>query len=190
MRQVEVRRWTRHEYERMGETGILAPDERVELLDGEIVRVTPQGRRHARAIRAAEEALRAVFRQGYDVQVQLPLALDALSEPEPDVSVVPGSWRDYDTEHPESPVLVVEVADATLAFDRDEKASLYVRAGVADYWIVNLPARRLEVYRDPAPEPAARHGWAYQSVQLFSPGEQVSPAALPEAFVSVDDLLA
>ena len=75
----------------------------------------------------------------------MPLALDALSEPEPDVSVVPGSWRDYDTDHPQSPVLVVEVADATLAFDRDDKASLYARAGVADYWIVNLPDRRLEL---------------------------------------------
>ena len=190
MREVEVRRWTRHEYERMAETGILAPDERVELLDGEILRVTPQGARHARAIRAAEEALRSAFQRGYDVRVQLPLALHLFSEPGPDLSVVPGSWRDYDTDHPESPVLVVEVADATLAFDRDDKASLYARAGVPDYWIVNLADRRLEVYRDPAPEAAARHGWAYQSVQHFHPGERVSPVALPETRVSLDDLLA
>jgi Uma2 family endonuclease len=172
----------------MGETGILAPDERVELLDGAIVRITPQGRRHARAIRAAEEALRAVFRQGYDVQVQLLLALDPSSEPEPDVSAVPGFWKDY-KDHPRSPVLVVEVAGSTLAFDRDEKGSLYARAGVPDYCLINLTDGRVEVYRDPVPLISARYGWAYRSIQHFHKGDKVSPVVSPEAVVSVDDLL-
>jgi Uma2 family endonuclease len=174
----------------MAETGILAPDERVELLDGEIVRMTPQGARHARAIRAAEEALRMIFWDRYDVRVQLPLALESFSEPEPDLSVVSGSWRDYDTSHPASAVLIVEVADTTLAFDRGDKASLYARAGVPDYWIVNLLEHRIEVYREPVARNEARYGWAYNSVIHFRPGQRISPLILPAAAISADDLLA
>jgi Uma2 family endonuclease len=189
MREIEVRRWTRREYERMAETGILGPGERVELLDGEVVRVTPQGGPHARAIRAAEEALRAVFHPGHDVRVQLPLALGSFSLPEPDLSVVPGSWRDYRLDHPGSAVLVVEVAGTTLALDR-MKGGLYAEAGVPDYWIVDLTDRRLEVCRDPRPRPDARYGWEYASVQILGPGERVAPLAAGGAAVTVDDLLA
>lgn len=190
MRQVEVRRWTRQEYERMAETGILVPDERVELLDGEIIRMTPQGARHARAICAAEDALRRVFQVGFHIRVQLPLALEPFSEPEPDLSVVPGSWRDYEKSHPGSPVLIVEVADTTLAFDRGNKGSLYARAAVPDYWIVNLLELRIEVYRVPAARSEARYGWAYDSMEYFRGGERISPLILPAATVSVADLLA
>jgi Uma2 family endonuclease len=188
MREVEVRRWTRDEYERMGETGIIGPEERVELVDGEIVRMTPQGGRHARAIQAAGEALRKVLRGAFDIRVQLPLALDPCSEPEPDISVVRGNWRDY-TSHPESAVLVVEVADTTLGYDRRVKASLYARAGVPEYWIVNLSDNRIEVFCDPAPSETARHGWSYRTERRFGSGQHLSPAMFPAAAIAVDDLL-
>jgi len=118
---IETPRWSREQYEKMIETGIFPPGTRVELINGEIFRMTPQKGKHAAAIRAAEEALRNIFQSGYDVCVQLPLSLDPSSEPEPDLSVVPGSWRDYRDTHPSSAALVIEIADATLEYDRDRK---------------------------------------------------------------------
>jgi len=186
---VEMGRWSREQFEKMIEAGIFPPGTRAELIDGEIFSMTPQKRKHAAAIRAAEEALRAAFGTGFDVQVQLPLALDPSSEPEPDLSVVRGSWRDYRDAHPPSAVLVVEVADTSLGFDRDRKGSLYARAGIADYWIVNLPAGRIEVYRDPAQSAEALCGWSYRTVQRYGPGQHLAPLAAPESIISVDDLL-
>ncbi|MBI4572140.1 MAG: Uma2 family endonuclease [candidate division NC10 bacterium] len=103
-----------------------------------------------------QDALRKAFGEGTHVRIQLPLALDPSSEPEPDVTVVRGSPRDYRDAHPSAALLVVEVADTTLSHDRDQKGSLYARAGVADYWIVNLVDQVLEVYRDPGPSPQSR----------------------------------
>lgn len=186
---IEIRRWSREEYEKMIETGIFPSGTRAELLDGEIFSMTPQKRRHAAAIRATEEALRIAFGHGFDVQVQLPLALEPSSEPEPDLSVVPGSWRDYADMHPSSAVLVVEIADTSLEHDRDRKGNLYARAGIADYWIVNLPERRLEVYREPAQSRRTLYGWTYRTVQYYPPGKQISPLAVPDRKIAVVDLL-
>jgi len=186
---IEIRRWSREEYEKMIETNIFPPGTRAELLDGEIFTMTPQKRRHAAAIRATEEALRTAFSSGFDVQVQLPLALEPSSEPEPDLSVVPGSWRDYADVHPSSAVLVVEIADTSLEHDRDCKGSLYAHAGIADYWIVNLTDRRLEVYRDPAQSRRTLSGWTYRTVQYYAPGQQISPLAAPDRRIAVVDLL-
>ena len=93
--------------------------------------------------------------------MQGPVALDDESEPEPDVAVVPGQWDDYSDAHPARPVLVVEVADSRLSFDQKHKGSLYARAHLADYWILNLVDRVLEVYRQPAPSITAAFGWDY-----------------------------
>jgi Uma2 family endonuclease len=118
---MRTRRWTRVDYDRLVEHGILAAGERIELLGGLLVVREPQGGRHAMGVRMVEEALRAAFASGRDVRGQLPVALDEESEPEPDVSVVPGSFRDYPHSHPAGAVLVVEVADSSLALDRGEK---------------------------------------------------------------------
>jgi len=182
MKAVETRRWLRREYERLIASGLLAPDERVELIDGEILQMTPQGSAHATAVRLAEDALRLAFGAGYDVRGQLPLALDPDSEPEPDVSVVTGGPRDYRLAHPGSALLVVEVADATVDHDRLRKGSLYARAGIQEFWLINLPDRCLEVYRVPT-------GEGYQSTQRFLAGDIVSPAAAPAASIPVDDIL-
>jgi Uma2 family endonuclease len=120
---------------------------------------------------------------------QAPIALDADSEPEPDVSVVAGDPRDYGDAHPSRPVLVVEVALSRLRFDRARKGSLYARAGLADYWIVNIPDRRLEVYREPVPDTAARFGWRYGALLTLGPSRRIAPLAVPAAEVLVADLL-
>jgi Uma2 family endonuclease len=108
------------------------------------------------AVRMVEEALRAAFSSGWDVRGQLPIALDEESEPEPDARVVPGSFRDYPHAHPARAALVVEVADSSLALDRGEKAGLYARARVPEYWIVDLMGHALEVCRDPTPDARLR----------------------------------
>ena len=186
---IKVRRWTRIEYDRLVEGGFLRADDAVELLGGQLVVAEPQGSRHFAAIRAAEEALRAAFGSGWEVRPQGPIALDDESEPEPDLAVVPGSFRDYRSAHPSHPALVVEVSESSLTLDRDHKGSLYARAGIADYWIVDLAERRLEIYREPAPDAAAPFGWCYRSVIVPDREAVVPPLAAPAARVRVADLL-
>jgi Uma2 family endonuclease len=186
MRRMNLRRFSREEYWRMAEAGIFSPDERVELVDGEILRkVTPQGIRHARGIRAVNEALRAAFPSGYDVRAQLPMVLDPYSEPEPDLSVVRGSWRDYQ-EHPTTAVLVVEIADSTIRTDRLLKARVYARAGIPEYWILNLQDRVLEVCR--GPEQVGTE-WRYHTFEHLGPDGSVAPLEAPASIVRVADLL-
>ena len=116
------------------------------------------------------------------------MALDDESEPEPDVAVVPGSFRDYAAEHPTRPFLVVEVSESSLRFDRHHKGSLYARAGLADYWIVNLVDRVLEVYRDPVQDAATAFGWRYGSAATLGPDASITPLALSGAGIRVVDL--
>ena len=183
-----IRRWTRAEYDRLVELGVLH-GEPVELIGGQLVVAEPQGSYHATGIGAVDDALRAVLPAGWVVRAQMPVALDDESEPEPDLAVVPGARADYRADHPARPALVIEVADSSLAFDRADKGSLYARGGVGDYWIVNLVDRVLEVYRDPGPDPAAPYGWRYRAVAELGPGAVVSPLALPAVRLAVDDLL-
>jgi len=190
MKQVPLtlRRWTRSEYDRLVQLGMLH-DELVELVGGHLVVAEPQGSYHASALGAAGDALRAVLPHGWLVRIQMPVALDDESEPEPDLAVVPGEWADYRTSHPSHPVLVVEVAESSLSFDREDKGGLYARAGIRDYWIVNLVDRMLEVYRDPGTDPTALYGSRYRLVERLGPGEIVSPLALATVRLAVGDLL-
>ncbi len=186
---LRTRRWTRVEYERMIDKGILTEDERIELVGGELLVREPQGTPHATGIRMAEDALRLAFGAGWDVRGQLPVALDDESEPEPDVSVVPGSFRDYRQQHPSRPVLIVEVAESTLAVDRDHKASLYARAAVPEYWIVNLVDHLLEVHREPRAASEAPFGWRYSVVTTLRAGQVIAPLAAEAARIQVADLI-
>ena len=189
MSAVQARRWTRQEYDRMIEAGVLTPEDRVELIEGEILEMTPQGSAHATGVSLAQEALRAAFGPRVYVRVQLPLALGSDSEPEPDVAIVTGSVRDYREAHPQSALLVVEVADTTLPYDRDVKGSLYARAGVPECWLVNLAEALVEVHRDPILMPQARFGWQYRSVDRFGPGHSIALLSLPRVRIAVADLL-
>ena len=185
---VEIRRFTRVEYQQLIET-IFQPDERLELIDGLLILREPQYTPHATAIQLVQRTLQRAFGDGWSVGSQLPIALDDMSEPEPDAAVVPGDPRDYRDAHPERPVLIVEVALSRLAFDRRQKASLYARAGIADYWVVNLVDRILEVYREPIAALAAPYGFRYRSVTRFRPTATVIPLAAPSAAILVADLL-
>jgi Uma2 family endonuclease len=186
---VRMRRWSRREYEQLVGQSFFGPDERLELLDGLLLVKEPQSSAHMTAVRLVEEALRAAFGAGWDVRPQGPIALDPRSEPEPDVSVVRGSPRDYRDAHPSSPALVVEVALASLRLDRTRKGRAFARAGVPEYWIVNLVDRVLEVHRQPGRLDDARRGWGYRSVRTLGPDDAVSPLAAPGASVAVADLL-
>jgi len=192
MKQAErpgLRRWTRHEYERLIDHGFLDEDDPIELLDGLLLVKEPQHSLHRTAVLLAAKAVERAFGEGWFVQTQSPIILNDQSEPEPDVAVVPGSFRDYVAEHPSRPVLVIEVSESSLALDREHKGSLYARAGLADYWILNLVDRVLEVYRNPGPDPATSFGWRYRSVEILTRDAAVSPLALSGGRVRVIDLL-
>jgi Uma2 family endonuclease len=186
---VQLRRWTRQEYEHLAELGVIGPAEQVELIEGEIVEVPPQHSRHAVGVRLAEDALRARYGVGFDVRGQLPLALGPYSEPEPDVAVVIGAARDYAEAHPSTALLVVEVAEATLSFDRDRKSGLYAAAGIPEYWVVNLVQRQVEIYREPSAMPETPSGFGYRTRTIMLPGEFISAPTPAVSPLAVDDLL-
>jgi len=185
---VTTRRWRRTEYDRLVELGIFA-GERLELLDGLLAVREPQGSSHAATVGQIGEALRSAFGAGGHARLQAPLALDDDSEPEPDVAVVAGEYRDYVTGHPSTAALVVEVADSSLGLDRRLKVGLYARAGLPEYWIVNLVEGVLEVHREPRPEPESPHGWVYRSVEVLRPPAWVTPLGAPGSLIPVADLL-
>ncbi|MBI4736109.1 MAG: Uma2 family endonuclease, partial [candidate division NC10 bacterium] len=129
------------------------------------------------------------FGRGYVIRVQGPLALGPLSEPEPDVADVRGSARDYRDAHPTTAVLVVAVSDVTLHLERQQKPGLYARAGIPEYWILNLLERVLEVYRDPAPIPDHPLGYGYRSSERLDASASVVPLSVSATPITVADLL-
>lgn len=184
---IQTKRWTRQEYDRLADLGMFSPDDRVQLIDGDILTMTPQNSPHAATIGKTQRALESVFGPNVWVRVQMPLIVDPDSEPEPDLAVVPGAPVDYRDEHPRTAMLVVEVSDSTLPLDRNRKRVVYARAGIPEYWIVNLAERCLEVYRDPV-TPLGQHS-SYRSSQKLGPSDSIAPLASPGTTVAVTDLL-
>lgn len=182
--------WSRERFDRAVEAELFEPGAQLELIGGDITqKMSPQNSPHAAAIGAMQFALEEAFPCGYWVRVQLPLALTDDSEPEPDLAVVAGSWRDYTKSHPAHAVLIVEISDTTLTIDRGTKGGLYASAGVAEYWIVNLRDRVLEVHRQPSPMSDQPFGYHFLSVTRFTETEAVIPLASPNALIQVVDLL-
>lgn len=177
-------RWTRERYDQCVEAGIFTTRDPIELLDGEIFTMSPQYSPHATAVLLVEEALRAAFSPDCHVRSQLPIALDGQSEPEPDLTVVKGGPRDYTDAHPSKAELIVEVADSSLEYDRTRKLAAYARAGVPEYWIINLPDHVVEVFRQPRPGTAD-----YALKEVLRPGQSLAPAARPDSAIPVHDLL-
>lgn len=175
--------WTRAEYHRLVEVGILDEDSRVELLEGEIIAKMPQDRRHVIACMRGQEALLGVFGAGR-VQTQGPIATDDYNEPEPDIVVLRGRMEDYPHDHPGPAdiLLAVEVANTSLRLDRTVKRGVYARAGIPEYWLVDVNGRTLTVFREPGPD-----GWASETT--LTDTDTVSPLAAPEARIAVPDLL-
>lgn len=181
--------WTVKEFQRAYDLGAFGFEMRLELIEGEIIRKMPQNEPHAWTIQAVTEALRSVFAAGHSVRTQLPLVFGLRSKPEPDIAVVVGSFNDYKRRHLTTAVLVVEVSDSTLALDRTTKAALYARAGVEDYWIVNLPDGVLEVHRQPAAMTDQPLGHHYRSITRLVPTDTIAPLGLPGASIAVRSLL-
>ena len=186
---LKLRRWSRAEYDRLIARGAFDADDRIELLDGLMVVKEPQGSWHAATVAHIQGVLQRGFGKRYTIRSHAPIALDDMSEPEPDIAVVRGRALDYLREHPARPVLIVEVADSSLAKDRLRKSGLYARAGIADYWIVNAVDRALEIYRQPERVAGRRHGWKYASVRFLKGNAVVSPLAAPRVRIRIADLL-
>jgi Uma2 family endonuclease len=178
-------RWTREDYYRLAETGVLR-ERRVQLIEGEIIEMAPQRNEHAVAIELAHDALRGAFPTGHRIRIQSPLALSPFSEPEPDLAIVKGSAR-HSTGHPTSAVLVLEVADTTLRLDRTRKTRIYAEAGIAEYWILNLPDRCLEVRRNPSR--SSSDEWSYADIATIPADGAITPLAAAQASIAVADLL-
>ena len=177
-----VRNFSRQEYEKMIDAGILGEVEHVELVAGRIVQMSPEGPLHAGTIDLCADVLRRLFGPGYTVRVQHPLAVGPDAEPEPDLAIVSGGPREHLGGHPHDAVLVVEVAESSLDYDRGDKARLYARAGIPEYWIVNLRDRLVEVSLDPTPE-------GYRQTVRLEPGSEIAPRDRPDAAVPVAALL-
>jgi Uma2 family endonuclease len=178
-----VRRFDVDEYHWMARVGILHPDERVELLDGEIVTMCPIGPVH----NAEVDILSHHFHMGThgraQVRTQGSIRLSRHSEPEPDLALLkprPDFYR-HDMARPEDVLLIVEVADSSLASDRDVKLPLYARAGIPEVWLLDIPAQRLLVHTQPE-----RDG--YKHTRIVGPGDQVAPAAFPDLALTHTDI--
>ncbi|NJK77448.1 MAG: Uma2 family endonuclease [Richelia sp. CSU_2_1] len=183
MTATDMRLWTVSEYRRMTETGILDPDERVELIDGQIISMSAKNPPHAATNLCAANYLRNLLLGLALIRIQDPVTLSAISEPEPDIAVVQIEPRFYQDFHP-APAnifLLVEVADTTLERDRNRKASAYARAGIADYWILDVNARQVYVFREPA-------GGSYRQETIFNEGDVLSMLAFPEIEVLISQL--
>ena len=181
------RYWTREEYYRLADLGFFQ-GQRAERIGGQIIVMSPQNWPHTACTDKTWEALRAVFGSGFWVRSQAPLELGQSSDPEPDVSVVIGRREDY-SDHPTTAVLVIEVSDTTLSFDRGDKANQYAAAGINDYWVIDMNGRRVEVYRDPRPDPAKPFGAWYTKVTVCGPADMITPLATPTVTVTVAGLL-
>jgi len=184
----QVHLWTRDEYYRLTDLDFFQ-GRRVELIEGQVIDMAAMKSPHAIAIDLIDAVLRPIFREGYYIRQQKPFVISDISEPEPDIAVVPGSIRDYAEAHPAQAALIVEVADTSLRYDRKVKGSLYAKAGIAEHWILNLNNHRLEVYLDPEVDNAAEYGFSYRTKQEYSARQMVSYIAGIEAAIAVADLL-
>lgn len=184
---VKVRhhRFTVDDYYRMADAGILGEDDRVELIEGEIVEMPPVGSYHANVVDELSMLLvERLTRARAHVRVKNPVRLNDESEPQPDIVVAiprPGGYRSVHP-GPKEIALLVEVADTTLAFDRRVKLPLYARSGVSEVWIVDLQSDAVEVCRDP-------RGRNYDSHQLFTRGASFAPQAFPDVFFTINEIL-
>ena len=174
------RRISVYEYHAMGEAGILGMEERVELIDGEIITMSPIGPEHGASVDTGNYFLVSLIGNRAIVRVQGNVRLDEYNEPEPDFALL--KWRDDFYRHqlpgPDDILLIIEVSDSSLSYDRNRKLALYARFGVPEVWIANIPARMVEVYRDPV-------DGEYTNSRVYRPGEVVSPLAFEDVEVSV-----
>jgi Uma2 family endonuclease len=177
-------RFTRAEYHKMVDAGILHEDSPVELIEGEILEMSPIGRRHKASVDRLTRLFSRSLGDAAIVRVQSSVVLGDRSEPEPDLALL--RWRDdfYATadEMPDDVLLIIEVADSSEGYDRQTKAPLYARYGIPELWIAMLNADQVIVYRDPMPD-------GYAMTRVARRGESISPLAFPDLAFAVEEIL-
>ena len=178
------RKFTAEEYLCMVEADIFAPKERVELIDGEVLVMAPMGPEHFAGITAYIQVFRRLPIERFSLLVRAPLGLDEYTAPEPDLALLKFRADDYWMRRPgpADTLLVIEVAKSSLAYDREVKAHIYGRAGIPETWVLNLPEDCIERFTAPGPQGYARH-------EILRRGDKVSPIALPDLELAVDELL-
>ncbi|MDN3688518.1 Uma2 family endonuclease [Cyclobacterium jeungdonense] len=169
------------EYHKMAEMGILKPDDRLELIHGEIYEMSPIGSRHAAVVDHLAMIMHQLAKGKFIVRVQNPVQIDGRNEPEPDISLLKHSTDFYASAHPKPAdvLAIIEVADASIKFDKEIKLPLYASHGIQEYWIIDLGTNLIEVHTNP------KKG-TYASIQRYLPGEEIS---LMDQKLSVKDVL-
>jgi Uma2 family endonuclease len=182
--QLQKRLFTVQEYHLISEAGILSEGDRVELIEGEIVKMAAIGTRHASCVKRLTRRFSLIPEEQATLGVQDPIQLTERTEPQPDVVLLQPRADYYATAHPipSEVLLLVEVSDSTVDYDRDVKVSIYSRSGIQEVWLIDLVENCLEVYRQPGPN-------GYSLMLKFWRGQQVAPLAFPEFEVSVDFIL-
>ena len=180
---VSRKRFSADDYQRMGEAGILRREDRVELIDGEIIAMTPIGPRHCACVDRATRAFITKAGDSAIVRVQGSVRLDLYSEPEPDLVLLQPRSDFYASAHPGPAdiLLIIEVAQSSIDYDREFKSHVYARSAVHEYWLVDLNENVLTCY-------AAPGGGTYQSVRRYTRGQSLAPHLLPDCVISTDDL--
>jgi Uma2 family endonuclease len=180
----EVRCLTIEDYHRMAEAGIFSPDERVELLDGTLLKMAAKETAHSSATTRTRRALEQGLRGRGLIRIQDPVQLDDLSEPEPDIAIVALDSLEYAAHHPQPSeiFLLIEIADSSLDFDCGTKASAYARSGVLEYWVLDVQSRKLHVFRSPMTQ-------TYESEFVFAETMQIAPLAFPDCILEIREML-
>jgi Uma2 family endonuclease len=183
MLETKVRTWTVEEYHRMLSAGILAEDERVELLSGQILEMSPQEPPHSATNRRTSRYLDRLLAEIADVRTQLPITLRPDSEPEPDIAIVRLDAKEYADHHPSVPEIfwAIEISDTTLRKDRQQKALIYARAGILEYWVLDIKNRLAYIFRNPSAD-------GYRWEQQLTPGDSICPVAFPSLEIALTEL--
>ena len=182
--QLQKRLFTVDEYYRMAESGILSEDDRVELIEGEIIKMSPIGRRHAGCVNRLNSLFWERLGRRAVVSVQNPVRLSDRTEPQPDIALLIPRADFYSEGHPQPQevLLLIEVADTTIEYDREVKIPLYAQAGISEVWVVDLVEELVEVYRQPSVN-------EYAEVRQFRRGENLSLQAFSDVVLSVNEVL-
>lgn len=182
------KRWTREEYYRLDEQGWFQ-NQRVELIDGEIIQLSPQSPHHSSGSDKIRALLQQVFGEAYWVRTHSPLKYGNFSEPEPDVSVIRGTLEENEDEHPTTAALVVEVSRTSLKHDKTTKQRLYAAMAIPEYWVLDLDNRRLIVHRDPIADQSSSFGSRYATITVLDEEASISPLEAQSAVIPISKML-
>jgi Uma2 family endonuclease len=180
----KIRLWNLSEYHHLREKGILHPEEKIELIEGQLIKMSPKGTLHTAATRRIAKTLTNLLVNKAAIYTQDPVELDDNSEPEPDVSIVKIDPNDYVTHHPQTEeiYLIIEVADSSLEYDCEIKAKLYAKSGIEDYWVIDVRERKLYLFRKPEKT-------GYQNKQILRETDLITPLSFPTISVKISELL-